>query len=183
MNQAQESSIRSLLGPSEELLHAQNVFCLEWYPNPHKHGVDLYPIVRHVWLALTNYQLRTGYFDQRERVLSKTDRVKWNFQVPMYLTKPVELGAFVMESFGASFADISVVAAEDLTLPSMIANDYQNYCWHQVPWQFGESIGVTKINDIRIYSLVLSYQGSESVYFSREQSLTPIADELVRRCA
>ena len=101
----------------------------------------------------------------------------------MYLTKPVELGSYIMESLGASFTEITVVAAEDLTLPSVIVNDYQNYFWHQVPWQFGESIGIGKINNIRLYSLVLSYQGNETVYFSREQSLTPIADELVRLCA
>jgi hypothetical protein len=183
MNSAQTSAIQKLLGPGEELQNAENVFCIEWYPNPHKRGVDFYPIVNHVWIALTNYSMRTGYFDRTDAQLSRSDRFKWNGLVPRYLTKPVALGSFVMESWFLPFSDISDVFSDELNLTSVIVNDHESYCWHQVPWQFGESIGTIGIKDIKLYRLTLHIQGNETMYFSRSTDLKPLAEELARHCS
>ena len=180
MNSEQKSAIRKLFGSGEELQNVENVFCIEWYPNPHKRGVDLYPIVNHVWLALTNQSMRTGYFDQTETELSRSDRLKWNTRVPTVLLKPVDLGSFVMESWIVPLSDISNVSSDELILPYVVVNDYENYCWHQVPWQFGESIGTVSLPDIKLYSLVLHIQGNEATYFSRSTNLKSLAEDLAR---
>lgn len=183
MDDAQTSAIHKLLGPGEELQYAENVFYIDWYPNPHKRGVDLYPIVNHVWLVLTNYSMRIGYFDRTEAELSRSDRFKWNGLVPRHLTKPVSLGNFVMESWYIPFSDISDVSSDELNLPSVALNNHENYCWHQVPWQFGESIATIGIENIKLYRLVLHIQGNETMYFSRSTNLKPLAEELARHCS
>jgi hypothetical protein len=182
MNPDQIQSLTDVMDHGEQVIISENVFSINWYPNPHKRGVDLYPVISHNWLALTTFGLRSGCFNQTEKQLSRSDRTKWAWQVPRYLTKPVDLGSQITESFSADFTHITDIRTETLELPAIVVNDYQHFMWYQVPWQFGDAIASHKIDRIRLHSLFLSYAGDELTYFCRTENFEIFAEELSRRC-
>lgn len=182
MDAARQASICAELVPGEELVIAQEGFSIYWEPSPHKRGVDYYPVITNLWIAMTNYQIWLGRFYQTNAPLSAKDNLKWATSVPACLTKPYVLSRDLVECFPVQFHEIREAKSSSNTYPGVAGSESDLYNWRMIMWQFGDMIGSSKIDKLSLHQFeLIDQEGNTMIAFSRATDFAKITAEITRR--